>query len=143
MLIMALNSINGEYPWSDYPYWLESTSETVYSVDDSYWIDDLGSNSYKVWTKESVPAHKNISFTIERGGTNTPNGNNVFDFFDDFETWNGWTKYRSGKVIQTSDYVKSGSYALKKIDNDDPNGGYKDIGETLGRDIIVSVGIID
>ena len=97
----------------------------------------MGSNSYKVWTKVSVPAHKNISFTIERGGTNTPNGNNVFDFFDDFETWNGWTKYRSGKVIQTSDYVRSGSYALKKIDNDDPNGGYKDIGETLGRDIIV------
>ena len=137
MLIMALNSINGEYPWSDYPYWLESTSETVYSVNDSYWIDDLGSNSYKVWTKVSVPAHKNISFTIERGGTNTPNGNNVFDFFDDFETWNGWTKYRSGKVIQTSDYVKSGSYALKKIGSNDPSGGYKDIGETLGRDIIV------
>jgi hypothetical protein len=86
MLIMALNSINGEYPWGDYSYWLESTSETTYGVNDSYWIENLSNNNYTVWAKVSVPAHKNISFTIERGGeANQPNGDAVFEFFDDFE----------------------------------------------------------
>ena len=95
MLIMALNSINGEYPWGDYSYWLESTSETTYGVNDSYWIENLSNNNYTVWAKVSVPAHKNISFTIEResGGTNTPNGDDVFEFFDGFE--NGLSKWNT------------------------------------------------
>ncbi len=138
LLIISLNSISGEYPWSDYPYYLEPMIyPTDYAVNNSYWIDDLRNGNYKVWVKVSIPAHKNISFTIERGGTNTPDGNAVFDFFDDFETWDGWSQYGNGKITQTADYRRNGYYALEKTTDNDPNGGYKNIGKTLGRDIIL------
>ena len=120
MLIMALNSINGEYPWSDYPYWLESTSETTYGVNDSYWIENLSNNNYTVWAKVSVPAHKNISFTIEResGGTNTPNGDDVFEFFDDFSdaTLSKWNGDKNGFTVNNGVLIGSNTnYRITSI----------------------------
>ncbi|RDD53217.1 MAG: hypothetical protein BA066_05615, partial [Candidatus Korarchaeota archaeon NZ13-K] len=54
-------------------------------------------------------------------------------FNDDFETWSGWNSYRLGGVRQSSAEFYNGSYSLEKYIRNDPNGGYKPLGRTIGR----------
>lgn len=59
-------------------------------------------------------------------------------FSDDFETWAGWTNYLTGTVEQSDEQAHGGSYSLKKDTANDPHGGWKALGETLGRGIVLS-----
>jgi len=58
---------------------------------------------------------------------------NVFLFFDNFETFSGWSKYGDGNVYQDRSMSYEGCYCLRKDDNCDPNGGYKLLGFTIDR----------
>lgn len=56
---------------------------------------------------------------------------------DDFETWTGWYRYGSGDVRQSNVEFYNGSYSLEKYTWNDPNGGYKQLGRTIGRGYVL------
>ncbi len=68
-----------------------------------------------------------------RLGEQPPAGGSV-NFFDDFETFSGWTNYLAGTFAGSSDVARSGSQSGIKTSNNDPNGGWKSIGGTVGND---------
>ncbi len=55
-------------------------------------------------------------------------------FEEDFEIWQGWSPFNSGNVEHSDEQSRSHGYSLKKITNNDPNGGWKALGHTIGRD---------
>ena len=55
-------------------------------------------------------------------------------FYDDFSTWQGWNTYASGDVEYSSNQSFVGSYSIRKILNNDPNGGYKLLEAPMGRE---------
>ncbi len=58
-------------------------------------------------------------------------------FRDDFEVWGGWYDYGLGGVAQSNVEFYNGSYSLVRNANNEPNGGYKLIGTTIGRGYIL------
>ncbi|MEL7207770.1 MAG: signal peptidase I, partial [Actinomycetota bacterium] len=52
-------------------------------------------------------------------------------FNDDFEVFTGWNQFGAGTVAPTS-FAHNGSGALVKDFNNDPSGGWKALGTTLG-----------
>lgn len=105
-----------------------------------YWIESkTDSSSASVWVKvDSIP---NGSSTIymyygNSGASATSSGLDTFIFYDDFETFSGWTTQGSGSVVQDSSEQFEGTYSAHKITNNDPNGAYKAIGTTLGRGFV-------
>ncbi len=58
-------------------------------------------------------------------------------FYDGFETWTGWADYGAGTVYQSDEQAYEGSFSLKKDLRNDPNGGYKLLGGTVGRGVIL------
>ncbi|ABR56644.1 conserved hypothetical protein [Methanococcus aeolicus Nankai-3] len=68
---------------------------------------------------------------------NTISASNMI-FYDNFENWSGWANYGSGTVYQSNEQHYSGNYSLKKDNNNDPNGGYKNLSEVVGRDVVIS-----
>ena len=68
------------------------------------------------------------------GFSNSTGGTTSLVFADgDFST--GWNNYSSGAVARSSTQDWDGSsFSLKKINNDDPHGGYRDIGSTQDYD---------
>ncbi len=58
-------------------------------------------------------------------------------FYDGLETWTGWTDYGAGTVYQSGEQSYEGSFSLKKDSNNDPNGGYRPLSETVGRGIVL------
>ena len=54
-------------------------------------------------------------------------------FEDNFETLDGWSVYGNGSVELSDEISKFGTYSLKKTSNNDPNGGLKAIGFSIGR----------
>ncbi|ACX72286.1 conserved hypothetical protein [Methanocaldococcus vulcanius M7] len=67
---------------------------------------------------------------------------NITVFYDNFENWTGWANYSYGIVEQSSTVSHSGNYSLEKYgnstSNNDPSGGYKNLSNPVGRDIVVS-----
>ena len=55
-------------------------------------------------------------------------------FYDDFSTWQGWNTYALGDVEYSSNQSFVGSYSIRKISNNDPNGGYKQLDAPMGRE---------
>ena len=53
----------------------------VYADDIPYWIEDTGSG-YNLWVKVSIPAGGSVLLNISKGG-GSPNGEAVFELFDD------------------------------------------------------------
>ncbi len=113
-----------------------------------YYVEDWNeaNRTATVWVKVPlIPAGGSTTIKMyyyNEQATSESDPTQVFDFFDDFETWEGWTQYGSGVVSQSSTYVKHGQYALRKTGYGDPNGGYKAIGKTLGRNIILEAWIM-
>ncbi len=62
------------------------------------------------------------------------NGQLVFE--DDFSDWSGWNIYGSGDVEHSDEQAQTGTHSLKKTTNNDPDGGYKILGSSVGRDYL-------
>ena len=54
-------------------------------------------------------------------------------FTDDFSTFTGWSDYGTGSVEQSNLQANSGTYSLRKINNNHPNGAIKPMGTTVLR----------
>gem|GEM_PF-6366148 len=109
-----------------------------------YWIEQKVNSSWAyVWIKVPfIPANGTAKVYLYYGNQNAvseSNGSNVFEFFDDFETWKGWVQYSSGVVSQDCSLSYDGICSLKKDTYGDPNGGYKDLGFTLNYPFILEV----
>jgi len=94
-------------------------------------------------TVESVVADiKRTAIAREKPETEQP----VLDkssllFHDTFTTFEGWEQYGSGQVSHSSDLSHTGRFSLKKssqIGKGDPNGGFKEIGRSIGLGIAFS-----
>jgi len=58
-------------------------------------------------------------------------------FLDTFDTDQGWDKFREGAVVLSQEIqTHSGNSCLKKINNNDPNGGFKKIGRKINLGFI-------
>jgi len=106
-----------------------------------HWIEWWDGSTARVWIKvPSIPAGGSVDIYMYYGNPDAQdasNGTAVFDFFDDFETFTGWTQYSSGVVSQSSDVARSGTYSAKKDSYADPNGAYKSLGFTLDYPFIL------
>lgn len=60
-------------------------------------------------------------------------------FYDNFETFTGWTTQGSGTVVQSSNTSVSGTYSAYKTTNGDPSGAYKLLNDYVYRNWILEV----
>jgi len=101
-----------------------------------HWIETAYSS---VWVKLPASGNYTIYAVVENGTADSVGDpSSVFMFYDGFETWSGWVIYDSdgdglGGVSQSSNYAYRGTYSLYKYGDNDPDGGYKDMGVTLTR----------
>lgn len=58
-------------------------------------------------------------------------------FFDNFETFSGWTTYGSGSVTQSSTQKYQGSFSAYKTTAGDPSGAFKLLNESVYRNYTV------
>ncbi len=115
---------------TELPYWLERGCGTTQTV---FWV--------KV---PDIPGGGEKTIYMYYGNLRAPSasdGSKVFDFFDDFETWRGWTQYGSGVVQQSNLVAWDGQFSLLKTSNNDPNGGYKDLGFVLNYPFVLEAEI--
>jgi len=118
---------------SDYIRFYDSDSVTKLPYYVEFWSPE--EEYAKIWVKvPEIPASstKKIYMRIDKafsGSESDPNS--VFDFFDDFETWEGWVQYGGGEVKQYCAEAYQGSCCLLKTGNNDPNGGYKALNSAL------------
>ena len=94
-----------------------------------------------IWVKvPNIPANGKVTLYLYYGNpsaTDQSDPSSVFDFFDGFETWEGWVQHGNGVVSQSSDYAYSGQYSAKKSNYGDPNGAYKQLGFVLDYPFIL------
>ena len=110
-----------------------------------FWIERWDSSGAKIWVRANLTQigdNYTAVFRICPSSTVPTRGDpkRVFEFFEDFEdstTWSLWEDYGRGYLQITSSYVHSGEYSMLKLGNNDPNGGYRDIGKVLGRGIVL------
>lgn len=114
----------------------------------NFWVEEWGFSSQGVnkyinaliWVDVTIPANSEKVLSIyfdENANENRGNASKVFEFYDNFEAWEGWQEYGNGVVSQSNEVAYDGSYSLKKDQRNDPNGGYKLIGKTIGRAILI------
>lgn len=105
-----------------------------------YWIESkTDSSSASVWIEVDAIPNGNSTIYLyygNAGASSASSGANTFIFYDDFETFSGWTTQGSGSVVQDSTQKYEGTYSGHKITNNDPSGAYKAIGSTLGRGFV-------
>lgn len=127
-------------------------SDIRFAADDGttllpYWIEEWDSvnQTAKIWVKiPGLLANSSITIYMYYGNPDAQSesdGEAVFDFFDDFETWEGWTKYGGGVVSQSSEQARSGLFSAKKDSNADPDGAYKGLGFTLDYPFVLEAWI--
>ena len=105
---------------TELPYWLERGCNTGSTV---FWV--------KV---PSIPGGSVKTIYMYYGNpsaTSASDGSAVFEFFDGFESWTGWSDYGGGTVLQDCNDAWEGNCSLLKTLNNDPNGGIKSLGFTL------------
>ena len=112
----------------------------------NFWIEkfDYNNQSAIIWVKiPQIDASSNKTIYLYYGNSSADNasdGESTFIFFDDFEDGDSsdWLTYSSGDVSRPpladpDPPAGSGSvYSLEKINNSDPNGGYKNMNLTIG-----------
>ncbi|MBO8183395.1 MAG: DUF2341 domain-containing protein [Archaeoglobus sp.] len=116
--------------WYPVRFIKEETIELPYFIE--YW--NSGLQKAVIWVKSEDPDAKFYMYYGNPSAVSSSDGSKVFRFFDDFDTWTGWTNYSSGWVEQ---FDLSGDYVLRKYGNNDPNGGYKQIGFTTSDFILI------
>ena len=55
------------------------------SAEYSYWIEDIGDGQYNIWTKINISAGETKTIYIVKQDGYSPDGSQVFEFFDNFE----------------------------------------------------------
>ena len=55
------------------------------SAEYPYWIEDIGDGQYNIWTKINISAGESKTIYVQKQDGYSPDGNTVFEFFDDFE----------------------------------------------------------
>lgn len=89
-----------------------------------YYIEDNGTNKY-VWTKVTINASATKTFYIQKTGSYTPDPNNVFILFDDFDgtsiDTNKWNQYTSSGDTTYNVISVSGGF-LTMISNHPSSG---------------------
>jgi len=111
-----------------YPIWVEKIKGTAPNRTAYVWVKILDSLDNDLYI---------YCYYGNANADNVSNGHNVFEFFDDFSTWEGWHQYNGGTVAWTTEQVYVGTHSLKKYNKCDPSGGYKLIGNTIPRGDIV------
>jgi len=112
-----------------------------------YWIENFNPSAKEatIWVKvPNIPANGKVNIYMYYGYSQYLSTNpyadhadphKVFIFFDNFESWQGWTTYLNGVVEQSSSCVYDGNYSLEKDGsssaNCDPSGGYKALPKTI------------
>ena len=99
-----------------------------------FWVETYDATRAVCWVEiPSISASSSKTLYLYYGNasaTSLSNGTNTFIFFDDFSTWSGWVQYSSGGVQHRTDKFL-GINTLQKINECDPHGGYKLLGETV------------
>lgn len=111
-----------------YPIWVEKIKGTAPNRTAYAWVKILDSLDNDLYI---------YCYYGNANADNVSNGHDVFEFFDDFSTWEGWYQYKGGTVAWTTEQAYVGTHSLKKYNKCDPNGGYKLIGNTIPRGNIV------
>jgi len=98
-----------------------------------------GVSNITIWVKiPYIPANRKVVVYMYYGNPNAEpvnyTGEDVFDFYDDFNSWSGWVQYGSGIVSQ--DCATFGFCTLKKDTYCDPYGGYKEVGIVINYPFI-------
>ena len=99
-----------------------------------HYVETFDATRAIVWLKiPSLPANDLLDvflYYCNPSATSTSNPDSTFLFFDDFDTFSGWQNFGSGAVTQNNTTFP-GISTLQKINNCDPNGGYKFLGQTI------------
>lgn len=109
--------------------------ETSDNVVLDHWIEYKNDgNSAFVWIKvPGIGASSVETIFMYYGGCSGTQSSpsDVFVFYEDFETFSGWSDLGSGTLVQNTSAF---SYAVgEKTSNNDSNGGYKLIGTTINN----------
>ena len=145
VVLIELNSTNFE-DWG----LLSDVGEDIYVTDGSgnplyIWIDIFDKYNQKAFIYVKLPylpPNDYVTIYLHYGNINHTykdynNPAMVFDWLDDFETWEGWIEYGGGVISQSNETVYHGNYSLKKDVNADPAGGYKPLGFTLNSTFVL------
>jgi hypothetical protein len=103
-----------------------------------YWLERYGSDYAVFWVKvDYIPQNDNLTMYVYYGNSSVSNagdGAKAFLYFEDFESYGaqvdntlpvGWNDYGTGDVRLDTD---AGNRVLIKTNNNDPNGGWVDMG---------------
>lgn len=105
----------------------------------SFWIEDMNEgDDAAVWVKVQELNDGTNTLFLYYGNpeaVDASDADSTFIFFDDFEVFEGWTAHGGGNLVQSDLFSFSGDCSIRKTSNSDPNGGYKAIGEAVGRGI--------
>jgi hypothetical protein len=111
----------------------------------SYWIEtcNFANKEALIWAKTNTILTSNMQYNFSmyygnKSVSTTSNGIDTFLYFEDFENFNsqadgilpiGWNSYGSGEVQLYTQ--ANNNRAIVKTTNDDPNGGFVDIGTSI------------
>jgi len=116
-------------------YFTDSSNNPLY-----YWFEYFNVTEQKatIWVEvPQIPANGETTIYMYYGGVNPYSSyhdpSKVFVWWEDAEEWSGWGVLGSGNVYQDSSKAFEGTHSIRKDDNCDPNGGYKDLGITIDR----------
>ena len=71
-----------------------------------YWIEQLPDGTYRIWTKTRIAANSSTVLYIQKKDGYSPDGDSVFEFFDDFDgnslDTSKWEKINNGITVGNS-----------------------------------------
>jgi hypothetical protein len=81
----------------------------------SYWIEDDG-GTYSIWTKINISAGETKTIYVQKQDGYSPDGDSVFEFFDDFDNLNGEKWDVSGDISVSDGLLYLGNtFTVKTI----------------------------